>query len=491
MDMQLRISVRFLSGRYHGEDWPPSPAKLMQALVAGANTGCRSLDWPTSRAALKWLEQLPPPEIIAPDIVRGFGFKSYAPNNDSDARKVVELVRQGHGLSEAMRRDAMITTKHYNPLILAEGEEVAIHYLWTLSSSPHAHDLLLTEHICKLSRQLLALGWGVDVAIGDGRVVPQSEALPPGKRYIPAWGGGTSILKMPTEGFVEDLERAYGAFRQRMIGKAVDADTRPRAYRPVPYRIVGEPLGRLCVPFDLLDVQGEERQSFRFEDGMLIAAWLRHAARKRFLLEGWDSDRIDAYVSGHTLHGAENHRLSYVPLPSIGHVHSDARHRRALVVLPFNDEYADESLSILYRMAGDSLEALDSDQPQAWLGKADKTRDTVLGRYLEPSKEWLSVTPVILHGRDYDGGSFRPRKAEKLILQALTESGYPMENIAEFSYQAAPYWRGPSSARNVRVPKHLEKWPRYHVRVSFKEPVSGPVIAGIGRHYGLGVFASP
>jgi CRISPR-associated protein Csb2 len=328
------------------------------------------------------------------------------------------------------------------------------------------------------------------VAIGEGKVVPQTEALPLGKHYVPALGGGTEVLKTPGDGFVNDLERAYGAFRNRTLGKAVDADTRPRAYRPVPYRIADEPFGRLCVPFDLLDTQGEERQSYRCEDGMLISAWMRHAARQRFLLEGWDTARVNAYVSGHTSKGEENNRLSYVPLPSIGHTHSDARHRRAMVVLPFNDENADESLAILYRMAGDPLLALDSADPIAWLGKGDKTRDSVLERYLGKSADWLSVTPVILHGRDFDGGSFRPRKAEKLILQAFAESGYPIENIAEFSYQPAPYWRGPGSARQARVPKHLEKWPRYHVRVVFAAPVSGPVLVGIGRHYGLGVFAA-
>lgn len=490
MNPQLRITVRFLSGRYHGEEWPPSPARLVQALVAGANTGCRVLDRQSSHAALRWLERLSPPEIVAPETVRGFGYKSYAPNNDSDATKVTVLVRQGRTLSDAMRAAAMITTKHYNPLVLREGEETAIHYLWPLPPAITQDDKAQAGQVCKMARNLLALGWGIDVAIGEGKLVPQTEALPAGKHYVPACGGGTEVLKTPCEGFVKDMERAYKAFQERTLGEAVDADTRSRAYSPVPYRIVDEPPARLCVPFDLLDTHGEERQSFRCEDGMLISAWMRHAARQRFLLEGWDTARVDAYVSGHTSKGEENNRLSYVPLPSIGHTHSDARHRRALVVLPFNDENADESLAILYRMAGDPLLSLDSTDPIAWLGKGDKNRDLVLRRYLYKSVEWLSVTPVILHGRDFDGGSFRPRKAEKLLLQAFAESGYPIENIVEFSYQPAPYWRGPGSARQAHVPRHLEKWPRYHVRVVFSAPVSGPVLAGIGRHYGLGVFAA-
>lgn len=41
----------------------------------------------------------------------------------------------------------------------------------------------------------------------------------------------------------------------------------------------------------------------------------------------------------------------------------------------------------------------------------------------------------------------------------------------------------------MRVPQHLSKWPRYHVSGRFTEPVSGPVLVGIGRHYGIGLFA--
>ncbi len=43
----------------------------------------------------------------------------------------------------------------------------------------------------------------------------------------------------------------------------------------------------------------------------------------------------------------------------------------------------------------------------------------------------------------------------------------------------------------MRVPEHLKKWLRYHVAVRFRDAVPGPVLAGIGRHYGIGLFAAP
>ncbi|WP_409194161.1 type I-U CRISPR-associated protein Csb2, partial [Accumulibacter sp.] len=40
MPRALLIAVRFHDGRFHGRpEWPPSPARLFQALVAAAATG--------------------------------------------------------------------------------------------------------------------------------------------------------------------------------------------------------------------------------------------------------------------------------------------------------------------------------------------------------------------------------------------------------------------------------------------------------------------
>ena len=81
-------------------------------------------------------------------------------------------------------------------------------------------------------------------------------------------------------------------------------------------------------------------------------------------------------------------------------------------------------------------------------------------------------------------------KTEKLLLRAFEMAGRSKEQIETMSFQAAPLWRGAEAAKNIRVPKHLDGYPRYHVEVKFREIVCGPVLAGIGRHYGIGVFAS-
>ncbi|MDA8337594.1 MAG: type I-U CRISPR-associated protein Csb2 [Peptococcaceae bacterium] len=61
----LIVTVIYLD-KYHGKEWPPSPFRCFQALIAAAKTGYRRVQWsPEKEDALRWLESLPPPTIIA------------------------------------------------------------------------------------------------------------------------------------------------------------------------------------------------------------------------------------------------------------------------------------------------------------------------------------------------------------------------------------------------------------------------------------------
>ena len=61
--------------------------------------------------------------------------------------------------------------------------------------------------------------------------------------------------------------------------------------------------------------------------------------------------------------------------------------------------------------------------------------------------------------------------------------------IRRLTFQPAPLWPGVGSVFDLFVPQHLAGYPRYHVSVEFTESVGGPILAGLGRHYGLGLFA--
>ena len=78
----LRIEVQWLSGRYHGAEWPPSPWRLYQAMVAGSGAGrCRN---PGLEAALRHLETLPAPVVTAPRAASLRPVTARVPDNDGD-----------------------------------------------------------------------------------------------------------------------------------------------------------------------------------------------------------------------------------------------------------------------------------------------------------------------------------------------------------------------------------------------------------------------
>ncbi|MGH9907010.1 MAG: type I-G CRISPR-associated protein Csb2, partial [Pyrinomonadaceae bacterium] len=149
MSRAILIAVRLHDGRYHGAgDWPPSPARLFQALVAGR--ACGNALSPMAKAALEWIEQLPPPEICVPRTRRGQRITNFVPNNDLDAK----------GYDPRRVGEIRTATKRIQPYIFDPGTPFL--YFWhfkpDMEAERHANS------ICAISENLYQFGRGVDMA---------------------------------------------------------------------------------------------------------------------------------------------------------------------------------------------------------------------------------------------------------------------------------------------------------------------------------------
>ena len=87
MPSHFCLSIRFLDSAFHGRrdgnqpEWPPSPLRVFQALVAAAAKRRGANDF----AALRWLEQEPAPVVIAPvAVVASHSYRLSVPNNAMD-----------------------------------------------------------------------------------------------------------------------------------------------------------------------------------------------------------------------------------------------------------------------------------------------------------------------------------------------------------------------------------------------------------------------
>lgn len=492
MGTHFSITIRFLQTYSHGRaetgqpEWPPSPLRLFQAMVA-ASAGRwneRAL-LTTAMPALRWLQHQEPPWIVADAAnVLDQPFRLFVPDNVGD--RVAGSWCKGREADIAEYR----AEKDVWPLLLFSD---AVHYIYPLAEGKCPHLDVLTA----AARSITHLGWGIDMATGDATVLSAEEATDlEGHRWQPGSVGGTP-LRVPVAGTLDDLMRKHEAFLNRLSSDGFRPVPPLKTFRVCRYRRDDEPCQR---PYRLFELRQADGDRFRYPQRQFIhlAGMTRHLAietMKSSPPADAGADWVEAYVAGHAAADTERHRqLSYVPLPSLGHPHTDPGVRRIMIVAPLGDDaWLDH---VARRLAGQMLspsrdnEFAGSQRPLLVPFRYDK----VTHRYLSPATTWASVTPVILPGHD----DHKPAKTRRLIERALQQSG--INQPCEFEWGAFSHFPKSLSAhkcdRNGKVtgyirPDHLMTQTAVHLKLRFCDglTVPGPLVIGAGRHCGFGLMA--
>ena len=486
MALYLQLTVRFFSDRYHGAGWPPSPARVFQALVAGGKTGAPLRDWIDAHAnALRWLESVDPPEILARAGYAGHRYRLFVPNNNYDRVAQSEAKKS----KTRVKAEGLRTQKLVAPTILGNhtpGEPDVI-YRWHVrdANAARAHLPALDQ----LAARLRALGWGVDFAAAIA-TLDENLSAPDGLEPFAPGVRGDLPLSVPVPGLFDDLEGSYNAFVSRISKDGVNPYTRPTRFGEARYRHALSWQRRDHIVFGLQILEGQ--RFARWDQVHTVATWVRQAVAEAFEQEELDKSWIDSFALGHTSKADMGHRLSFVPLPSVGHQHSDGGVRRVMIVQPPSAGSSDaEAFRLLaVKLSGWVLTEDNSGTPRAVLVPLE-SEHVVVPFYNRTARIWQTVTPVILHGYNSAHGRISLAKTDRLLCQAFHAAGFSEPLIDNITFQRAPYWAGSEASTAIRVPPHLAQWPRLHVCVEFKQPIQGPVLAGIGRHYGIGVFAAP
>lgn len=478
----LRISVQLLTGAFHGRadrgapEWPPSPYRLYQAILAGCRTGTwRPLWTERTRLAFEWLERQPPPRIVAPRARRARELTLAVPNNDMDL--VARAWLRGDDDPNPMAKYK--TLKHVSPQVIDDEGDTRIHYVWELRSQA---DREPAQELASAARSLRALGLGIDLAAAEGEVRLDDGGVPPGREWRPSGAGRPTMLRVPTEGSLDSLERRHEAFVGRLNAKSMSVALPAPVHATVGYATPGAVLARRHVEFFLVeaDATGQATLTRPIHE---ISAMARHAAILAAQNDGRPEPWIAAYVAGHGEGDGRSDRFAYLPLPSIGHAHVDGLVRRIVIAGPPGGD-AESIAWVAARLEGATLIDEDTRRPVAILSLA-RERDLVFDRYSRMSSEWQSVTPVILPGHD-DG---RRSKAEELFLRALEQAGIA-EAVRDFQLRREPYWSGARHSREYQVPRYLRGFGRWHAALTLMEACKGPIAVGAGRHLGLGTFAA-
>jgi CRISPR-associated protein Csb2 len=464
--------------------------------------------------SLKWLQKLEPPTVIAPPISFGQVVTLFVPNNDADKKPD----RQGR-----------LKGKTFRPTLLLG--EPKIHYIWEFDPN----DASEAKCVCEAARWLTCLGWGIDVAYAEGRVIRDEETAGlSGIRWRPRKdiAQGNGLLRVPVchagtkANTFDDLLRVHQAALHRLER---DTPLKPveklRVFDRVLYESNENIRSRPIVSFAIQRPDGDRYRPFEpARHGRTVAGMMRGTAAMVATDAGWPATKVAAIILGHGEAEKEAHkpvgpqRFAFLPLPSIegrgpGKPRVVGSIRRVLVTA-FADGCEAEIAWAKRALPNQPLVDEKSKEQVALLASLPAS-DWIVCQYTGNASSWATVTPVVLPGYD-DPDHLRRRAKQKsltadqqqhvldrlakrvdgLLRKAIVQAGFSEElaKHAGLDWRAVGFLPGTDLANRYGVPDYLKRFPRLHVRIEWRDSagkpvqVPGPICIGGGRYFGLGLF---
>ncbi len=541
----IALEVELLTGRYvatsfndrSAPEWPPHPARLFSALVATAHEHEELTA--SARGALEWLERQGPPVVDAPQAETRSMIAAYVPENSTrvlggwsgaeqklDEAQDALFLAQSSGEAKTLKKAQKAFNKAEVKLAEALAKAVTddgkgnadqaremlpehrgrqprmlpslvphspkVRYSWP-SAEPERE---IREQLAELSRRVVRLGHSSSL-VACRVLEREMPSDPDAIRWRPSKGTGVT-MRVVNEGQWQRLETAYKKHR------GVEPRVLPAVH--VAYEAEGREtnedakisvFGEWIV---LREIAGESDRRIglklsRTEDitRALRGALLSHA-------EGM----IPEVLSGHDSSGRPLQRphVAYVPLADVGSRYASGNILGAAILLPRSIE-AEERRAVLRaigrweeaglrltlgRVGALQLERVVDGDPRKTLDPSTWTRR---------SRRFGSITPVALdrnpgylHSKDPKEASTAARSAEEIVMQSCERIGLPtprwVEIIRRSLFDAAPaarsYMPFPRKSSNGKGTSRV----CVHIEMGFEEPVSGPVLIGAGRYFGLG-----
>jgi CRISPR-associated protein Csb2 len=474
--MQLILNVTFPFERFHGGEFPPSPSRLFQALIAGSHRGIYIQQNAEARdSALEWLENIAPP-IIETCQAKMFGASAtnYVPNNDNSFAHIR-------------------TAKSMRAFVLRE--DSVLRYIWQLPDSEQ--NKANAEVVCAMARLVTHLGHGQDAVFVRGEIladgytttkasIRERIAFQPKEQK----GGDWTV---PRTGALIAYKKRYEEFLKTGNSHTVNVPLRQVMY--VPDNTID-----LSCPYALFEMRDllDEDKFFSFDgrDLRQPAAMVRHAVIEFFdsskgerFKTHYGEDLISRKVYGHEpkVEGEQNKpvnhpHLAFIPIPNL---YPDGRIRRVLLAgFGFESETEGELFDDVARNLN-GAEIKDNGESVARLMQVEEYKESNFFNQFhgQSSRLWRSVTPIILSGFNRRG-----RKPEQLLYRALNQIGIANDAIESVAIYRSPIVPKTYRPMDYHLSGYLNENPRYHAEIIFKRPVSGCLVIGRGRHAGFGLM---
>ncbi len=519
----LVLHCRFVAHSYQGVrltpdqdeelDWPPSPARVHQALIAAALRGIPARKEEqlagTALEALRWLERQPPPDIVASSVL----------SEDSNAATRFRLaIPQNNPAKNDLTKTSMLLAPTLRRRAVGRSSgELKVYYVWRLDGA--ATQGAAARHLAALAdltAQVRYLGRAEDqiearIELKEHNLVNASPET--FETWRPTNQAGDIHLWVPKGGTTDDL------IGNHLLPVPVRTRKPPaRRFLRVQGYAHAAVAGLLPVHvaiFELVPETGDPDEPPLSCDAENAGVW-RSRIRQRavdFALDGgrWDQpDLAQELITGHPpgqSKPTEHPHLSFVPLPSISlHGKADGRVRR-FALLGYARAGVEPEAAEVYRVLcasldGEVVEAGKS-QYRLLLLAGQPERDKIWFQFVRSSRVWHSVTPVALargfkvptHSQDgsrqLTSNERQLRKLSEwtaLLRSSLRHICLPGELVATCSITLTPSPLVASTRRAEYYRPPGESAVLTHARLEFVEPVRGPLLVGDRRYQGYGLF---
>ena len=459
LDRQVRASTYNSMGEE--TEWPPHPDRVFMALVAAWGQTGRNQD---EEQALRWLEQQAPPEIAAGRHHPRKSVAAYVPVNDDPKRKKRDKL-------QFLPPNRVRQSRHFATAGL---DDPVTNMIWP-DAEPGEH-LPALRRICANVTNIGHSSSLVQTYINDN---------PPEPNWLPNTGKGSSQMRIPYAGRLNDLITTY------------NRGQRPEARRWQGYAAIGKEtvpdFPHSIFSPDLIVFEAAGKGLDLHATGKLTTAF-------RNLIMAKCPDPVPDWISGHTPDGGPSKRahIAIIPLPFVGRPHADGRIMGIAIAIPRAIEPAETGRCLAGLLGYD-----ENGEPQSHTILTGQWNEATLrrpepganrhnlnpGTWTAPSTTWRTVTPLTLD-RYYKGPDKAQLERENVIEQCR-RIGLPRPAAVALGQHSMLEGVPPAREfpRLLRRSDHggNGQWQHTHATIIFAEKVRGPVIIGSGRYRGYGL----
>ncbi len=458
--MPICLDICLMGERYDagdGEDprspeWPPHPARVFSAMRSVSRTG----DLPL----LYKFERLSPPLIHATTLAPHSRSRTYVVTN--------ALEKKGGNQTYPGRKSDLkerVSTFPADP---------RVQFFWPGDEALSDEEIAGIDDI---ARRIPYLGRSSSPVIAAFRRVPEITPIPGLEIFEPTDREHEDFaLRVPFPGFLDELNALYDGNQPSWQASRSRARQSYRMQRPV---ADVSPASSLASAYPDLII-------LRFIDqkppGNLIG---RFTAALRSKVMSDTKNPLPPALHGHGIDGQPH--IAYLGLPFAGFEHADGHLVALAVAIPGLDPA--ERRRILRGILGDEPDRIVElrvpgikhvfelrHSPHEPL-----PRSATANRWLGPSRRWVSVTPLVLDTYPKDGDLL------SAVKRSFRQAGFPEPLGLELSKQ--PLTNGAVKLTPLELPRRAHGRLYRHVRATFEQPVTGPVLVGAGRYFGVGLFA--